>query len=119
MKYLRCLCICCICSPWRSGPHGGRCSTCLYVTRRVRFPILVFALAAAELHLQLLAFEVFAFQSSIGMKIPFLCLYSGFGVLVLDEAVRVAASLLGLDDDFLDLAKGFKEASQISLQFFL
>ena len=53
------------------------------------------------------------------MKIPFLCLYGRFGVIVLDEAVRVAASLLGLDDDFLDLAKGFKEASQISLQFFL
>lgn len=53
------------------------------------------------------------------MKIPFLRLYGGFSVFVLDEAVGVAASLFGFDDDFLDLAKGFKEAPQISIQLFL
>lgn len=31
----------------------------------VRFPILVLALATTELYLQLLAFEIFAFQSKI------------------------------------------------------
>lgn len=48
-----------------------------------------------------------------------MCFYGGFCVLVLDEAVRVAASLFGLYDDFLDLAKGLKETSQVPFQFIL
>lgn len=48
-----------------------------------------------------------------------MCLFGRFDVLVLDEAVRVAASLFGFYDDFLDLAKGLKETSQVPFQFFL
>jgi hypothetical protein len=48
-------------------------------------------------------------------EVRFLRFGCGVDVVVVDEAVGIAAALFGFDDDLFDFAEGFEECSEVGL----